>query len=433
LRGAVLLAGLVAMAPAAAAPEAPLPKSLTLEWTLAHVGAAHPDLEEARAALDAERARALAVEAREGVRLTAELVPATSDPALTPETDFVNDSRASLFVSRQLYDFGRTRALHDSAAARVAGAELLLADAEQRRRLAVMRRFFDVVLADLRYRADDELMSYLYIQFDHDRHRHGQGAVSLVDLGRAETAYREALDRRAESAALKIGSRNALALELDQPGQVVSQVVRPRFRNLEQPTPDIEELLKTPATHNPRLQALQREAEAAERLVEAEAARRRPTLAAEFEANAWEREQISTTRDELRAQLRLRWPLYQGGEDSAAMAEAHARAWTKRAQLRKAEYDLRARIVELTQKIEALRIRRETARQREKFRDLAVERARARYELEEKVSLGDAQARFTEAQWLLAEAEFETVITFATLDALTGRPVPSTVTLEGEK
>lgn len=433
MRIAISFIALLLTARAFAVPPVPIPGLLTLEWALSHAADAHPELEEARASLELERARALAADAREGVRFTAELVPAASDPAITPETHFVNDSRASLLLSRQLYDFGRTRALRDAAAARIAGSELLLADAEQRRRLTLMRRFFDVLLADLRYRADDELMSYLFIQYDHNRHRRGVGAVSPVELERSENAWREALDRRAESASLKTNFRAALALALDRPGEPVAQLVRPRFKNLDQPTPEVEDIVKLALSGNSRLQALQRDAEAAERLVEAEGARRRPTLAAEFEANAWERDQVSSTRDELRAQLRLRWPLYQGGEDSAALAEARALAASRRAQWRKAEYELRARVVELTQRLDTLRVRRETARQREKFRDLAVERARARYELEEQVSLGDAQARFTEAQWLLAETEFETAMTFAWLDALKGRPVPATVTLESEK
>jgi outer membrane protein TolC len=433
VRVVFFLAGLMTALPAAPASDAGIPTPLTLGWALAHAGSAHPELDEARAVLETERARRLAIESREGTRLTAELVPALSDPAITPDTDFVNDSRASLFLNRQLYDFGRSRALRESSDARVAGAELLLGDAEQRRRLAVMRRFFDVLIADLRYRADDELMSYLYVQFDHNRHRSALGALPPVELERSENAWREALDRRALSTSMKANTRAALAMALDRPGAAVSQLARPRFGNLEQATPDVEETLKLAAAGSERHQALRHELEAAERLVEAEGARRRPTLAAELEANAWERDQVSATRDELRAQLRLRWPLYQGGEDTAALAEARALVWSKRAQLRKAEYDLRARIVELTQLLDALRVRRQTARQREKFRDLAVDRARASYELEERVSLGDAQARLTEAQWLQAEAEFETAMAFAYLDALSGRPVPSTVILENEK
>ncbi|MDH3280652.1 MAG: TolC family protein, partial [Gammaproteobacteria bacterium] len=58
------------------------------------------------------------------------------------------------------------------------------------------------------------------------------------------------------------------------------------------------------------------------------------------------------------------------------------------------------------------------------YRALAVDRARALYELEVRTTLGESMARLTEAQWRFAQTEFDTALVWAQLSALTGAANP---------
>ncbi len=406
---------------AAANGEPPLPEPLTLEAALAFADAAHPELETQRIALELARANLSAVRARYGLTAYFEAVPRWSDPAVEPGHDLVNDSFASVVLSKRLYDFGRTRALTESAEARIAGREHLVADALQQRRLAIMRAFLDVLLADLQFLADDEEMSRLYVRFDDARDRSELGEIAEVDLFELETRYREALDIRAESQARQLYTRAVLALALDRPGERPATLVRPTFEELARPTPELDQTIER-AMAAPHLEALRAAADAARSTWMAERAARRPELTADLAANALEREIGS--RNEGVVGVTFRVPIYQGGVDDAAIARAAAVVRDREASLRKAEFATRRQVLSLVQALDTLRIKRQTAQVREDYRGLAVDRARALYELEVRTNLGESMARLTEAQWRYAQAEFDSALAWAHLDALTGQANP---------
>ena len=158
----------------------PLPSPLTLGQALALADETHPDLDVARADIERARGRLLEQEARQGTRAYFDLTPERVNPSMGGGGG--NDSRARILLSKQLTDFGRTRALESSAQDEMAGREQAFLDARQRRRLDIMARFFDVLLADLRYAADNEEMAQRYVTYDKVRERHTLGQVSDVEL-----------------------------------------------------------------------------------------------------------------------------------------------------------------------------------------------------------------------------------------------------------
>ncbi len=421
-RVAVLLWALAVVAGGVGATDdTPLPAPLTLDAALSFADAPHPDIDSARIALELERARLTAVRARYGLTAYFDLVPRWSDPAAEPGHDFVNDSFASLVVSKALYDFGRRRSLEDSAQARIAGQEHRIVGTLKQRRLDILRGFLDVLLADLRFHVDDEELARRYIRFDDARERADLGEIADVDLLELETRYREALDIRAESEARQRFTREVLALLLNRPGQPPADLVRPAFPELDRPVPEYGPMLNA-AMEAAHLKALRAGVDAARSTLGAERAARRPVLSAEVEANALEREIGS--RNEVVAGLTLRVPLYQGGQDDAAIARAAAVLRDRETRLQEAELSTRRRVLRLVQALDSLRIRRETARIREDYHGLAVDRARALFELEVRTNLGKTMVGLTEAQWRLAQTEFDSALAWAHLDALTNRPNP---------
>lgn len=413
---AFLLGAVLARADTAA----PLPSPLTLEAALALADAPHPDLALARAELDRARSRVLDAEARTGVQSFADLTPEWANP--TTQSNGLNDSRARLVLAKPLYDFGRSRAFEQSASAGFDAARERYLDARARRRLDIMARFFEVLLADMRYAVLNEDMAQKYVSFDRVRERHALGQVSDVDLFASENVYREALDLRTDAQKRQAAARLALAIALGRPDTLPGELLAPAALP-EREAPDYRDVLEQARKANPALAARRAGLAAARAALDAERARRRPTLTGELEAAAWERELAS--RNDARATLNLRIPLYQGAELEAAVTRAAAELAAEEARLAADEQALAQAALDLVQAIEALTVRRETARQRLAFRDLYLDRSRALYEMEVRTDLGDALTRLTEAQWLAAAADYELALTWAKLDALTGRLVPA--------
>jgi outer membrane protein TolC len=402
---------------------APLPSPLTLDQALALADAAHPDLELARARVEAAQAGLLKAESNNGLRVEAGLTPQTALPSLRTNDDFVNDSYARLLVQKPLYDFGRTASLTESARAEIAARELGYLDARQARRLEIMARFFDVLLADLRYSVDNEAMAESYVTFDKSRERHRLGQISDVDLLQLENRYQDRLVARTRGQKRQAQSRLQLAIALDRPDDLPSDLALPQFPGNDRPAPDYKVLYEMAQQKNPVLLALRRETEAAREQVAAERARRYPVLSAEGELAHYERDFAS--RSDVRAALNLRVPLWQGGEDSAAIGAAVARLHEVEAREKRAELDLRQAVLDLVQDLESLKVERNAARVRNAYRDLYLDRSRALYELEVRTDLGDAMTRVTEAQWQAAKVEFGLALAWARVDALTGQLVQS--------
>ena len=427
-RAGAWLALLLAGAAHAAEPQtssAPLPSPLTLEQALALAEGAHPDLDRARARLTAANAGLDQAESTSGLRAHIELTPQWVLPSLRTDDELVNDSRTRLLISKRLYDFGRTASLSEAARSEIAARELALLDTRQARRLDILTRFLDVLLADLRYAVDNEAMAHQYVNFDKSRERQRLGQISDVDLLELEQRYQEAFILRTRSQKRQAQSRMQLAIALNRPEELPADLVLPRFSGNDRELPELKALLGNALQKNPALVALRQETEGARAQVAAERARRYPVLSAEGEAARYEREFIS--RDDLRATLNLRIPLWQGGEDRAAIALALARLHEQEARLRRAELDLRQAVLDLVQELESLKVERNAAKVRTAYRDLYLDRSRALYELEVKSDLGDAMTRVTEAQWLAAQVEFRLALTWARIDALTGDLIQSSL------
>jgi outer membrane protein TolC len=415
-----LLGGMLCLASVQAQPAAPepLPSPLTLERALRIADEAHPDIVLAQARMELRQAQADAARAQTGVEISGQLLPQyvqPADPAVGPQTA---DNQAHLYITKRLYDFGASRTSREAAGYRVASSRLGFLDVRQQRRLEIMRRFFDVLLADLRYMVDNEAMAHAYVIYDRVRERHSLGRISDVDLAESETRYQEFLVKRTRSQIEQRTSRQRLANALNRPGELAGKLARPALKGNDRPVPEFETLLKRVQQNNPALLRLRKEVAAAESALAAVRNKHKPTLDAEFQASYYDR--ALGLRDTWRAALNFRVPIYSGGRTDAEVAETDARLHNKRAELKKAEYDLRQQVLDLVQKLELLKVDRTTAKTRSNYRDLYLDRSRALYEMEAEVSLGDAMTRLTEAQWKAARVEFELAMTWARIDALRG-------------
>jgi len=174
---------------------------------------------------------------------------------------------------------------------------------------------------------------------------------------------------------------------------------------------------------NPRLLALQAQIAATDARLAAVRAGRNPVLDAEVVGGSYSRQ--STTRDDLSAGLVFSIPLYQGARVDARIARELAQRERSAAELEKLKLDLADILLATLQEIEWLRgSSRAAADKQIVYRDWALERARAEYELELKTNLGASMAETQMAQLRRKQVEYRLALALARLEALSGGSLP---------
>lgn len=421
VNGAALCVFLLCAVSAGHAETEPLPDPLTLDHALALAAEADPRLQQVQADVDLARAGVMEAEARDGVNVWIEGRARWIEPADSSPDQSNDDHKLSLFARKSLYDFGRSSAQQAAAAAELAGREQLYLDGGQQRRLEVMQRYFDVLRADLEFARDDEAMAVAYVTLDRLRSRRELGQVSDLDILTMESEYQQSRQNRFSSEARMRVARAQLAIVLNRPGMLPSNLVRPELPQLFRVLPDYELLLNKALADNPRLLALRKRVEAAQQRLDGAYAGRRPRLSGELEASNYSRDLGSY--DKLRAGVYLEVPLYDGGATDSAVARQQAELYRSQAQLTEAERSLRQAVLEAWIELNNLRIERERTAAQRNYRDLYLDRSRAAYEMEVKADLGDAMVRLSEAQLDEANVRFATALAWERMDVLTGGPV----------
>jgi len=398
----------------------PLPEPLTLEDALRLAGTDHPSLALSSARLAQLQAQAARTAAQDGIDIGATLEARVVDPPSTSDDQSNNDSRATLFARKRLYDFGHTRALEAAAETSVAGGQLLASADLLSHRIAIMQAFFDVLLADLEFARDNEAMAVEYVQADRSRDRNELGQLSDIELLEQESAYQEFRMRRNRSQARQRSTRALLAQLLDRPDELPSSLLQPDLSANRRPLPEYPQLVDTTLAANPRVLALRTELEAARLQVRAQRTGTRPVLSGSLLAAANERNVGS--RNPLEAELRLEIPLYDGNRVDAKVALAQADVYRLTAELRQLEYELRQRVLEIWLDIQTLLDQQQQVDIFTRSRALNFDRAQAEYELELKTDFGDAMVGQSESALLHAQTEFGLALNWARLAALTGEP-----------
>lgn len=413
-----LLIGLVAwsLALAAAAADAPL----TLAEALAQADQPHPDLGAAQAQAELARAERLLAESQDDFRVTLE-AGLRSGRSTANGDGFQPDHLARLNARKLIWDGGRTDLAGAAARLESAGRDSQLLDARAQRRLALMTRFFDVLVTDLQHAADTEFSAVAYVAWDNARDRHQLGELSSVALAEHEARYQEARLKRNDSLRRAREKRALLAAAMNRPDQLPAELADPEVADNDRPLPEYKDLLAALERHNPRLAAQRQLIAAARTRIEAQRAERRPSL--EFEAETAAYSRAATTRDDLRAGLNLTWPLWQGGRVDARIAREQAQLQWLQAHYERLFLDLRQALLETHGEIAHLKeSERPAARAHSALRDWSLERARAEYELELKTNLGTSMADTQMARLRRKAVEYRLALAWERLAALLGGP-----------
>ncbi len=395
-------------------------EQLTLEEALASVESPHPDRRVAESELALARANREEAGSRQDFSL---FLDGNLRTGRRPDGDWKPDNIGRIVARKPLFDFGRSSQAIAAADQEVAAGQEALYSVENLRRIDIMARYFDVLMADRQYAADNEFMAVAYVAWDNANDRYKVGQISQPSLLKLEAEYQDIRERRNASQQRMRSARQQLAQAIYRPDTLPVDLVEPELKDNARPVPEYETLLPWVMTKNPRILALQAQLSASDARLAAIRAERNPILDAEVIGAGYSRE--STTRDEASAGLVFTIPLYQGGRVDARVARELAYKDRTAAELDKLRFDLSDTLLATLQEIEWLRDSSRTAADKQiEYRDWALERARAEYELELKTNLGTSMAETQMAQIRRKQVEYRLALALARLQALSGGNLP---------
>ena len=406
-----------------------LADTLTLKAALAAADAAHPDLLMAEADRAAAAADLDIANSQQDTRVNLEGI-LRSGRATLGVPDFTSDNSVRLVARKTLYDFGRSSNAEQAAEFELKAREADLTTTFDQRRLDIMARYFDVLLADMQYTVDNELMAVYYVNYDQGKDRLAQGEISSVELAKLESSYQDILLKRNASAQRQRLTRAILANAMNRPGVLPDDLEDPKLPGNQRALPDYQTLLPIMLHNNPRLHAQQELLAASQERISSLRAENGPTLDAEVEAADYSRP--ATTRNNYSAGLILSWPLYQGNRSDSRVARELARFNKLQAGAEKLKMDLTQALLETCLDITQLQsTAREAARKYTDYRDLQLERSRGLYELELKSNLGTSMSETSDATLRARRNEYQLALSFARLEALLGKPLSDVATTGG--
>lgn len=399
----------------------PLPQPLTLDHALSLSSTSDPLLQQQEAIHRRSLADRALIESEQGVDLRLKARLRWVGPSATAPDPGPDDHQIGLLATKQLYDFGRNKARVSAAGAESRSAHWLYLRAAEQRRITIMARYFDVILADMTYARDTEAMSVAYIAKDKLSNRYELGQASDLDLAKTEAAYQLSRHRQAVSSSRQRASRSLLAMAINRPTELPPEVSRPVLASLTRQLPEYEPLLERGIANNPLVLARRESVLAAEQRVAAARARRGPVIAGEMAASEYSRDKGSN--DQWLAGLNMELPLYNGGAVSAAVARQQALYFQAQGQLQEAEQSVRQAILDEWLELTDLRVKLDQVRSGEDYRALYLDRSRANYEMEVQTDLGDAMVQLSNAELERLSTEFGIALAWARLDALLGEEV----------
>jgi outer membrane protein TolC len=393
---------------------------LTLDAVLAQADTSHPELELARAQSELAQAEAQLAQSLNDFRLTLDATLRSGRNQFYQDR-FHPDHQVKLNARKTLLDFGRQQASSQAAEQEREARNLQLLDTRAQRRLTLMTRYFDVLLADMQDAADTEAQAVAYVSWDNAKDRQALGQLAQWELSELEARYFDAQSRRNDVRRGLRVKRMALAAAMNLPGTILDDLVDPKLPDNERPLPEFEGLLTRVLAENPRLTAQKQLLTAANYRLNGVRADNRPSIEFEAEAAAWSRDAL--TRDDLRAGINVLWPLWQGGRTDARLGREQARFHELQAQYDKLVLELRQSLLDTVEEIQYLQTTaRRNAEMNATWRDLSLEKARAEYELELKTNLGSSMAETQYAQLKRRAIEYRLALAWERLESLLGGP-----------
>jgi len=329
----------------------------------------------------------------------------------------------ALHLGTEVYDFGKNKAAIEAARYNVDAENELLADQQNQYKLALMQSFFNVILADMQYRVDNEDMAVVYVGLDKAKDKHALQQISDVEYLKKQADYQRILLARTRSAYEQRKSRTHLANLVGQPQNLPDKLIFPSLKKYQLRKLDkLETYQAQVLAKNLQLKALKLKLKAAHQQFESVAAGDKPTV----RLDAWGGK-LSTyelnREGRWRVDLSVDYPLYDGGNVAASKSKARGAILALEAKIKALEEKLRDQTAQLYFQLKLASIERKQVQAYGDYADLYLDFSRALYENESTTDLGDAMVRLSKANLETVQQQFRQALAWAELDYLIGHKI----------
>lgn len=395
-----------------------LPTPLTLEFVLDLPTRLSPIFMQQQASVLQAQSTQAQLRAKDGIELN--LQGRLGQREFSDEQQDYN--RAALHLGVPIFDFGRTSQANQAWLLTEQAQQQRLVSVEKQFRLLLMRHFFNVLLADVQYRVDNEAMAIAYVTLDKVREDHALGRASDFALLENEAAYQKSFVKRQAALVDLRRSRMLLANAMGYPDAVISQLAIPDLKPWRKELTQVEDYIQQALLSNAELQAAKQQVSASEYLIKSAQAGLRPTV----RADAWVG-QLSS-HPELRegawhAELSLVMPLYDSGLTKSQVSKERAQRQQAQADLMATEQRVREQVTNLYFQLALLKVEQDEVKATQAFADINLDYKRGLYENELQSDLGDAMVRTSQAHYDALAFEFKQALLWAQMQALLGEAV----------
>lgn len=330
-----------------------------------------------------------------------------------------NNSHAFLHLSQVLFDENTQIQQHDKQS-NLATEKFKLQQLQKEKQIAVMRAFFDVVLADMRYETILEELALSAIREGRVRDDYDIQYASEVALLEKQTQTQINVGKRIEAQAEQITTRAKLAQVLgiayeNRP----DDLVKPSFKHLfDKQIDEFEAWQAKLVKNNPSLLNMERVLASLKKQRQNELDNREILISSN--ARLGEQGYQRDKNGKWRLGLNLSMPLGQSDKQKRKVAELALSIKKQQLAIEQFKEQINQQALEYWLKLRTLQQLNKSLVIELDYRDLYLEKARANYEMQIKSDIGFAMTNYTDSEWKLAKNEFDYVITLAKLKQLVG-------------
>ena len=393
----------------------PLPTPLTLEYVLELPARMSPSVLRQQASVLQAQAQQMEVTAQDSLNFDLQ--------GRLGKLEFRNENQdynlAALHMGLPLYDFGRTAASEQAWSLDAKANEYRLESIEQQFRLDLMRAYFNVLLAEVRYRVENEAMAIAYVTLDKIREAHELGLASDTELYENEENYQKVLLKRQRALTDLRRLPMLLVNAMGRTDAILPDLTLPELIGPPETLLELEDYLRLALDNNPDILAAKQAYDASQYRVESAQAGARPVI----RADAWVGQLSSypeVREGHWQAQVSIDFPLYDGGLSKSRVDRERAQRLETRAGFLEIEQQIREKIMNLYFQLELLAVEKRAVEASQTAADYNLDYKRAIYENELQTDLGNAMVRITQTDYDALEFNLKRALLWAKMQALTG-------------
>lgn len=393
----------------------PLPDPLTLDYVLDLPAKMDPDFVRKQALrLQAESKRNL-VQAEDGLELN--LLGRFGQREFADETQDYH--LGALHLGVPLFDFGRTDKAYQAWLLNEQAEQAQMQAAQKAFRLRLMQAYFNVLLADLKYRVENEAMAIAYVTLDKVRENYELKRVSDAELYQHEVEYQKAFVKRQKAQADLRRSRMLLANIMGRPDGVINKLTIPDLPKLPEKLLAVEDYLQLAVDQNPQLKAVRKMWDASGYRIEQAKAGKMPQI----RADAWVGQLSSypqVREGHWHAEVSIKMPLYDAGLTKSKVEAERAKRQQVQADLMALEQQVRETVTNLYFELNLLNVEAESVKTAQTFAEYNLDLKRGLYENELQADLGNAMVLISQSDYDKLAFDLKKTLLWAQMQQATG-------------